>query len=549
MSFVLASTSSTINDYRRRPPKHSHVRLRIPNFFAAPFDPPPVSLLLPKPKDPTQSRICIIGAGMSGLFSVLLLQKARFQKIMILEYQNRVGGRVHTQYFNDDKKQKLYGELGAMRLPKTPEHQMVFDTIDYLNERVSEDDRIDLIKFIFADKKKKDESIMTQNDLQDFSKLGFPSTVSPHYKTLYAEGMNKFIEALDEDFDEGLKKLLMYDKYNDGICDRLSFVEAVIDAYTFMTDDNEWNTIDYGMQRFPNAFPHAFEYEENNGSGHVDIRYNYKVYKLENDDESKVNVYWEENGVPNNDVFYRVIVTYPLGVVCHWELPDWIENPEDPQESSDFYHKRRAIRELNYDNSAKIFLKFNSRFWEKQSNPDIVGGSSTTDLPIRTVIYPSYYVGMPIESPAILLGSYTWANDAAKYASYSQQENVKFCLKDLKILHGKEIEEQWDNREEYNSSIYWPNDPTTVGAFALFGPEQYETLIYPMIKSMYNIHWAGEHTDIHHAWIIGALNSAVRVVQEILVQYDMKEKWEELKKEDPLKNWHGHIPPPAENLK
>ena len=28
-----------------------------------------------------------------------------------------------TQYFNDDKEQKLYGKLGAMRLPKTPEYQ------------------------------------------------------------------------------------------------------------------------------------------------------------------------------------------------------------------------------------------------------------------------------------------------------------------------------------------------------------------------------------------------------------------------------------------
>ena len=48
---------------------------------------------------------------------------------------------VHTQYFNDDKEQKLYGELGAIRLP---EHH----TIDYLNKCVSKDDWINLIKFM-----------------------------------------------------------------------------------------------------------------------------------------------------------------------------------------------------------------------------------------------------------------------------------------------------------------------------------------------------------------------------------------------------------------
>ncbi|CAG8829608.1 24896_t:CDS:2, partial [Gigaspora rosea] len=36
--------------------------------------------------------ICIIGAGMSGLFSSLLLKKAGTDDITILEYQDRVGG-------------------------------------------------------------------------------------------------------------------------------------------------------------------------------------------------------------------------------------------------------------------------------------------------------------------------------------------------------------------------------------------------------------------------------------------------------------------------
>ncbi|CAG8774479.1 9098_t:CDS:1, partial [Racocetra fulgida] len=61
--------------------------------------------------------------------------------ITILEYQDRIGGRVYTHYFTDDPddERRLYGELGAMRLPYVqdrPElspHQLVFDTIDYLN--------------------------------------------------------------------------------------------------------------------------------------------------------------------------------------------------------------------------------------------------------------------------------------------------------------------------------------------------------------------------------------------------------------------------------
>src|ERR1044072_7629066 len=81
----------------------------------------------------------------------------------------------------------------------------------------------------------------------------------------------------------------------------------------------------------------------------------------------------------------------------------FIERLDDDEEKN--YIKRRAIRELNYGNAAKIFLKFGSRFWEKEKNETeeteetektkktkpVVGSNSTTDLPLRTVIYPSYY--------------------------------------------------------------------------------------------------------------------------------------------------------------
>ncbi|CAG8645551.1 10764_t:CDS:2 [Ambispora leptoticha] len=592
MSWVHASHSTTIHDYRRRigggapPSENSHIRLRyyqkkIPNFSVAPFDRPP---RLPINKPTTKPKICIIGAGMSGLFSALLLQKAGIQQITILECQDRVGGRVHTQYFSENKEEKLYGELGAMRLPVASEHQMVFDTIDYLNERIPEDNRINLIDFIFSNENGlyfyndvrgddgKIENMAWANDTQNFNKLGFPSTVHPDYKYLLYDAMSGFFRALDLDFESGLESLMKFDQHSvysflkevyfpnliPSLCQkfdvddtiaamemtesatglfRLSFVEAVMDAYTFSNDSQKWKTIDYGMQRFPNSFPLAFEHEKHHGN--VEIKYKCKVYKLESvdvDGVSKVRVHWEENGNNTNHTFDRVIITCPLGVVRHWDLPG-LKNLEESPERDSFYNKKRAIRELNYDNSAKIFLKFRSRFWEKSN---IRGGSSTTDLPIRTVIYPSYYDGKDIENPAILLGSYTWANDAAKFAPHLQ-DNVRLCLKDLKILHGDQIEDLWDKDPKYNRSIYWPNEPTTVGAFALFGPSQYSDLMYPMIKSMYNIHWAGEHTDIHHAWIVGALNSAVRVVQEILVHSDMEEEWENLLKENPLKNWHGHI--------
>jgi len=92
------------------------------------------------------------------------LKEAGIKDITILEYQDRVGGRVHTHYFTDDPddERRLYGDLGAMRLPYVdgrPDlspHQIVLDTIDYLNEYNKNDDpdkEIRTIPFIFKNNK------------------------------------------------------------------------------------------------------------------------------------------------------------------------------------------------------------------------------------------------------------------------------------------------------------------------------------------------------------------------------------------------------------
>ncbi|CAG8841245.1 2148_t:CDS:2, partial [Racocetra persica] len=142
MSFILASNSTTIHNSREKTnqPTRKHLRLNYfkkinSDFDVAPAPKKPVDTL---PVEPTES----------SLFSALLLQKAGFKNIQIFECQNRVGGRVHTQYFN--KEQKLYGELGAMRIPVAEEHHLVFDTIDYLNQRITNDDKIRTIPFIFS---------------------------------------------------------------------------------------------------------------------------------------------------------------------------------------------------------------------------------------------------------------------------------------------------------------------------------------------------------------------------------------------------------------
>ena len=68
-------------------------------------------------------KVCIVGAGISGLYAAWIL-KLLGVPYEILEASDRIGGRVYTHYFGDDKeeakKHHQYYDIGCMRFPDTP---------------------------------------------------------------------------------------------------------------------------------------------------------------------------------------------------------------------------------------------------------------------------------------------------------------------------------------------------------------------------------------------------------------------------------------------
>jgi len=88
---------------------------------------------------------------------------------------------------------------------------------------------------------------------------------------------------------------------------------------------------------------------------------------------------------------------------------------------------------------------------------------------------------------------------------------------DLAILHG--VDEDWLREETLDYHAFdWYHNPYTMGAFAHFAPGQYSTVFADIVQpaAYGRFHFAGEVASHHHAWVSGALDSAVRVVDEIL---------------------------------
>lgn len=69
-------------------------------------------------KDASPIKIGIIGAGVSGLYTGLILERLGID-YEILEASDRIGGRVYTHSFSGKDDQEYY-DIGAMRFPNTP---------------------------------------------------------------------------------------------------------------------------------------------------------------------------------------------------------------------------------------------------------------------------------------------------------------------------------------------------------------------------------------------------------------------------------------------
>jgi monoamine oxidase len=257
----------------------------------------------------------------------------------------------------------------------------------------------------------------------------------------------------------------------------------------------------------------------------------------------------------------RAIVTVPFSSLRHVLVEPLLS-----------YKKRRAIIELHYDSATKVLLEFSRRWWEfseedwereldtiepglggrSQADPaaalrgssalgahpsvdereipeevrrlydayrptqpplrpadHFFGGGSVTDNPNRFIYYPSHPV--PGSPGGVVLASYTWADDAARWDSMDDSERYAYALRGLVALHGERILAFYRS----GATQSWLRNPYAFGEAAVFTPWQLTQFHLHIPTAEGPVHFAGEHTSLKHAWVEGALESAVRAALEI----------------------------------
>jgi monoamine oxidase len=447
----------------------------------------------------------VIGAGMAGLVTASLLKEAG-HRVTILEANDRIGGRVYT--IRPPFSYPLYFNAGAMRIPDT--HTITFEYIKkfklptnlFINRTPTDilyangiktrlnvfESNPSILKFPVApnERGKSSEELLLSviqpiiNFINQDPVKNWPLIEKQYRSIAFGTFLNAYFSVSAIDM---IGVLLDLEAFMG-----MTFVE-VLREIIILVSTKKFYEITGGMDRLPLAF--LPQLKEN-------MLFNQKMIKI-SQYQNSVSIHCKHQQTGENIMITGdlAIVTTPFSTLRFVKFEPY---------NSFSYFKRVAIRELNYMASTKIGIEFKSRFWEKEGQ---FGGKSITDLPIRFTYYPSYGIGTP--GPAVITASYIWADEALTFESLPEKEQIQYALTNLAELYGPQVYSEFIT----GTSFSWSKNPYSCGAFTSFEPGQ-DSELYPYISTPEGrVHFAGEHTSLTHGWIQGAIESGLRVANEV----------------------------------
>ena len=295
----------------------------------------------------------------------------------------------------------------------------------------------------------------------------------------------------------------------------------ILEHIDFDAKPEDWWCVEGGAYEIARRMQNALRNQQNI---HFEKIVTAMSYVNEEFDQINVTV----KGEQNPRTYDAVLNSVPLGAMQHMQLEGLNLN----------WGTKSAIRSLGYGASCKVGVLFKDLWWIKYLGISR-GGQAKTDLPIRCCVYPSYNIHdydpeRKVDKSGVLLVSYTWSQEAERIGALinrdspeGENELKEVIIHDLARLHAKTkdeddyqrlhkiISDAWLKHHAYN----WYADPRTVGAFAYFGPGQFKNM-YPFVTDCDGKHIIiGEAASKHHAWVVGALESAVHGVYHFLTKH------------------------------
>ncbi len=451
-------------------------------------------------RTPRSKKIIVVGAGMAGLPAAYELKHAGHE-VVLLEAQNRVGGRLQT--YREPFTHGLYAEAGGMRLPASHELTMAYVNKFKLKTAPFTMGNPNCYVFMHGQKMRlhefrKDPGVLgfelKESERGKTAAQLWDEALAPIEAKLHEKGEAAWAEILAEYDNDSLREFLEKRGWSEGAIEMFGLFQGYEGRQNASFIDiirpeiggsfRDLVELEGGTDHLPNAF--LPELARN-------IHFGAKMVALDQSPDD-VTVYYKTRAGRFSVSGDYAILTLPFPVMRHIEVLKPFSR-----------EKQRAIRQVHYDASTKVLLQCKRRFWEEDEG--IHGGGTVTDLAIRNLYYPDH--GKET-GRGVLLASYTWAEDAQRWGSLTPEERIEQAIEDVAKIHPQILTEY-----EAGASKVWHDDEFAGGAFALFEPGQFTRLYDAICKNEGRVYFAGEHASVYHRWIQGAIESGLRVANEI----------------------------------
>ena len=443
------------------------------------------------------NRILVIGAGLAGLSCAYELDRAGYN-VMVLEAKSHPGGRVRT--YRDSFADNLYAEMGAEYVDSSDEYVKKYCKHFELNILPAKQ-----YDGIYVRNKH-----INMDDLRSGKvKLPFDGAMRGKLFGQEVKYIQKWIDLVKK---EGIdsKKVQSLDKLSvQQLLKKGGAPNDIIDLYTYL-NATESTTVPSKMSALSMVLSHVKTsgFSENTVEGRIlggndmlpkafakklgsKIKYNHAVNSI---NTTSTGLELNFSTKANN---YTV-----KGIKCVFAVPTTIlknikVNPGLSREKS------YCIQNLSYGHVMKIAMQFQKRFWDSNNS---IGQRVFTDTPLRRV----YHFSIDQPGPRGILLSFTSGDDALKLGSMSENSRMKIAKKSCKNIWS-DSDDYWEN----GISKYWNEDKWIKASYSLKGIDQkgYRGILAKTEEPFY---FAGEHTAINYASMNGAIESGIRVSNNII---------------------------------